>query len=61
LTVLAAIAMFAPSYAALSAIARPIPLEAPEMNIVLPFRSPTYLKSKFSTFLITHAVFYASN
>src|SRR4249920_1933965 len=36
-TVLAAMAIFAPSAAALSAIARPIPREPPVMNRVLPF------------------------
>jgi hypothetical protein len=39
-TVLAAMAMFAPSRAALSPIASPMPREAPVMNSVLPARVP---------------------
>lgn len=40
--VLAAMAILAPSYAALNAIAKPIPLDAPEINIVLPFKLPAF-------------------
>jgi hypothetical protein len=43
LTVFAAIAIFAPSLAALRTIDNPIPLDAPLMNIVFPFKSPIFL------------------
>ena len=42
-TVLAAMTMFAPSFAALNAIAKPIPLEAPLIKIVFPFKLPAFL------------------
>ena len=54
-TVLAAIATHAPSYAALIAIANPIPLDAPEMKITFPFKSPSFLKLKVFTCFKTQA------
>ena len=44
--VLAKIAIFAPSFAQILAIANPIPLEAPVTTTVLPLRFPTLWNEK---------------
>ena len=46
-------AIFAPSLAALRAIANPIPRDAPVINNVFPFKFPLLRKSGVSMFLIT--------
>lgn len=47
-------AILAPSLAAAKAMAKPIPLEAPVITKVFPFKLPSFLKSKVLARLITH-------